>query len=62
MTDDEQLPLAVPTTWTPTGDARVDAAVDLVGALEGLALPEHHTVFEDVHRRLQQALAEASGA
>ena len=59
---DEQLPLAVPGSWKPTGDVRVDSAVELVEAVRELPLREHQAVFEDVHGRLQQALADASGA
>ena len=59
---DEQLPLAVPTTWIPTGDVRVDSAVELLSDIHDLPLHEHHAVYEDVHRRLQQALADATGA
>lgn len=58
---DDQLSLAVPTAWTPTGDLRVDSAAELVGALAEMPLAQHQQVFEDVHRRLQQALADATG-
>lgn len=59
---DEQLPLAVPGAWKPTGDIRVDSAVELVEAVRDLPLGEHQSVFEDVHGRLQQALSDASGS
>lgn len=58
---EEQLPLAVVSSWTPTGDVRVDSAVDMLDALRDLRVSEHQQVFEDVHRRLQQTLADASG-
>ena len=58
---DDQLALAVPTGWTPTGDIRVDSAAEMVSALPTMPLSEHQQVFEDVHRRLQQALADATG-
>lgn len=57
---DDQLALAVPTGWTPTGDVRVDSAAEMVSKLSELPLSEHQQVFEDVHRRLQQALADAT--
>lgn len=57
----EHLPLAAVHTWTPTGDPRVDAAVDLVGQLQELPVSEHLAVFDDVHRRLQDTLADAAG-
>lgn len=39
-----------------TGDERVDAAVARFGELGGLPLTAHPEVFDDVHRRLQDAL------
>lgn len=59
--DDDQLSLAVPTAWSPTGDVRVDSAAALLEALADSPLAEHQQIFEDVHRRLQQALADATG-
>ncbi len=44
-------------TEDPTGDRRVDAAVALLSQLDTAPLPEHVAVFEDVHRRLHDALA-----
>lgn len=58
---EEQLPLAVASSWTPTGDIRVDSAVDMVALLRDMPVTEHQQVFEDVHRRLQQTLSDASG-
>lgn len=58
--DEEQLPL-VAQPWTPTGDVRVDSAVELVEGIAALPVDEHLPVFEDVHRRLQDTLSEASG-
>lgn len=58
---EEQLPLAVASPWTPTGDVRVDSAIEMVGMLRDIPVSEHQQVFEDVHRRLQQTLADASG-
>ncbi len=57
---DDQLALAVPSAWLPTGDVRVDSAAEMVATLATLPLSEHQQVFEDVHRRLQQALADAT--
>lgn len=42
----------------PTGDARVDGALERLGDLEDLPTAEHVAVLEDVHRRLQSALAD----
>lgn len=58
--EEEQLPL-VAQPWTATGDIRVDSAVELVDGLTDLPIPEHLAVFEDVHRRLHDTLADASG-
>lgn len=58
---DAQLSLAVATTWSPTGDVRVDSAVEMVALLQDMPVAEHQQVFEDVYRRLQQTLADASG-
>lgn len=58
--EEEQLPLVVQ-PWAATGDVRVDTAVDLIGDLAALPTADHLAVFEDVHRRLHDALADASG-
>ena len=58
--DEEQLPL-VAQPWTATGDVRVDSAVELVGGLAGMPVDEHLAFYEDVHRRLQDTLSDASG-
>lgn len=58
---EEQLALAVATNWTATGDVRVDSAVDMLSMLREIPVSEHEQVFDDVHRRLQQTLADASG-
>lgn len=49
------LELAV---WEPTGESRVDAALDRLHDLDGLPTVDHVEVYEDVHRRLQEALAD----
>jgi hypothetical protein len=42
-----------------TGDARVDAATARLGDLAELPTSDHVAVYDDVHRRLQDALADA---
>jgi hypothetical protein len=42
----------------PTGEPRVDAALERLDELEGLPVTEHRAVFEDVHRRLRDVLGE----
>jgi hypothetical protein len=41
----------------PTGDERVDAALDRLGGLAAAPVTAHVEVFEEVHRRLQDVLA-----
>ncbi|MFF9124596.1 hypothetical protein ACF09J_15035 [Streptomyces sp. NPDC014889] len=47
-------PLFVPRT--PTGDARVDAALERLGDADHLATDGHLQVYEDVHGGLRDAL------
>ena len=42
----------------PTGDARVDAALERLQDSESLPTEEQLAVFEEVHRRLQDALSD----
>ena len=46
----------------PAGEAEVAAAMVRLAALDDLPLAEHVTVFEDVHRLLQDALAVLDGS
>ncbi len=41
-----------------TGDPRVDEALSRLDELGGLPVSEHPAVFEQVHRRLAEALGE----
>lgn len=43
--------------WEPTGDPRVDDAVARLADLPGLPVDEHVAVFDEVARRLHDALA-----
>ncbi|MDX6205619.1 MAG: hypothetical protein QOE76_4247 [Frankiales bacterium] len=45
-----------------TGDARVDAAMERLAGLDQLPLAAQVTVFDDVHRLLQDALTGADVA
>ena len=55
------LPMAVP-AWLPpvepTGDPRVDAALERLSELESTPVTEHVDVFTDIHARLTGALAD----
>jgi hypothetical protein len=42
----------------PTGDARVDAAMERMQDVENLPVEEQVQVFDEVHRRLQDALSD----
>jgi hypothetical protein len=44
-----------------TGNDQVDAATALLADLQDQPTAEHADVFEDVHRRLQGALADLDG-
>ena len=43
-----------------TGNERVDAALDLLQDSTDLSIDEKQRVFEDIHRRLQDTLANLS--
>ncbi len=44
-----------------SGDPRVDAAMQRAAELAGTSPTEHVEIYEDVHRSLQEVLADASG-
>jgi hypothetical protein len=49
-----------PVEFVPqSGDPRVQAALQRLGELADTAPPEHVEIYEDVHRTLQEVLAEA---
>jgi hypothetical protein len=54
-------PVEEPGTATRTGQPRVDAAWARLAELDALATSEHADVYEDVHGRLQGALADLDG-
>ncbi|MGN6244115.1 MAG: hypothetical protein ACTHQ3_10665 [Motilibacteraceae bacterium] len=45
----------------PTGEDRVDAALERLPELDRLPTAEHVAVYEEVHRSLQDALGAAAG-
>lgn len=47
---------------TTTGDTRVDAALARLSELDALPTVDQVPVLEDIHRRLQDALAELDGS
>lgn len=64
MTEDDAMEQTMHQTGTApvsaperTGDERVDAALDRLAGLDDLPLAAQVTVFDDVHRLLQDALS-----
>jgi hypothetical protein len=51
----------VETSAPASGDPRVDAAMQRTAELAGTSPTEHVEIYEDVHRSLQEVLADASG-
>jgi hypothetical protein len=51
----------VDTSGPAAGDPRVDAAMRRAAELAVTSPTEHVEIYEDVHRRLQEVLADASG-
>ena len=54
-------PVAPVSGWEPSGHPRVDAAIAGLDELTVLPTSEHADVYEDVHRRLHEALADLDG-
>jgi len=52
------LPISVPVQ--PTGDARVDAALERLQELDQVPIEEHADIFGDIHGRLTAALGDAN--
>ena len=62
---DSEIDAPEPATWTrpeATGVASVDAAIEELTRLDELPTGEHVAVYEDLHRRLQDALADLDGS
>jgi hypothetical protein len=55
--EQQGLPIAVPVL--PTGDTRVDAALERLQELDQVPIEEHAEVFADIHARLSAALGDA---
>jgi len=53
------LPISVPVE--PTGDTRVDAALERLLELDEAPVSEHVEVFADIHTRLSAALGDRDG-
>ena len=59
-TRQEELTLGNLKPIVPTGETRVDGAIDRLNELSNLPAIEHVSVFEDVHRRLHESLTNNS--
>lgn len=46
------------TVWEPTGEHRVDAALELLEQLDPEDVHQHARVFDDVHQRLHGTLTD----
>ena len=58
MAEQEHVePSVAPGGPAASGDPRVDAAVEALESLDDVPVHDHPTVFEDVHRNLQEILA-----
>lgn len=57
VSEQQGLPIAVPVQ--PTGDTRVDAALERLQDLDQISIEEHAEVFGDIHARLSAALGDA---
>lgn len=57
LVEAEAVALELP-VWEATGEGRVDAALDRLHDLVSLPTAEHVEVYEDVHRRLGEALSD----
>ncbi len=56
---EEELVLPV---WEPTGEHRVDAALDLLTTLDPDDVSTHAPVFDEVHQQLRSTLADLDSA
>ncbi len=48
--------------WEPTGEHRVDAALDLLTSLDPDDVATHAPVFDEVHQQLRQTLSDLDAA
>lgn len=58
--EQQGLPISVPVQ--PTGDTRVDAALERLQELDQVTVEEHAEIFGDIHARLTAALGDAAPA
>ncbi len=56
---DQDLVLNV---WEPTGEARVDSALDLLAGLDPDDVGQHAQVFDEIHQQLRGTLTDLDAA
>lgn len=56
---DEDLVLNM---WEPTGEPRVDSALDLLGGLDPDDVGQHAQVFNEIHQQLRGTLTDLDAA
>lgn len=56
---DQELVLAV---WEPTGEPRVDTALDLLTTLDPDDVHQHAAVFDEIHQQLRATLTDLDTA
>lgn len=61
MSEHDERPATGPVEPYRTGDDRVDQALTRLAELDARPVHEHAAIVEDVHRALQDALAEDEG-
>lgn len=54
---EQQVNLNTPHAIVQTNDLRVDTATNRLSELADLSVAQHAGVYEDIHRRLQEALS-----
>ena len=57
LLDEAEGPLVLD-MWEPTGEPRVDAALDRLAELDPDDVHQHATIFNDVHRTLRETLTD----
>jgi hypothetical protein len=57
LLEEAEDPLVLP-VWEPTGEPRVDAALDRLAELDPDDVHQHGAVFDDIHRQLRATLTD----
>lgn len=57
LLEEAQDPLVLQ-VWEPTGEARVDAALDRLAELDPDDVHQHAAIFDDIHQQLRATLTD----